>query len=98
MERISYGQKWPMASSSEDTAVQGNCEVAGIHDERQPEPETANFNGLLLKVHAIKTVLDDFRLLLVNPLVAVLADDWLRCLVQMPLRIACICESGGRSI
>lgn len=25
-------------------------------------------------------------------------DDWLRCLVQMPLRIACICESGGRSI
>jgi hypothetical protein len=26
------------------------------------------------------------------------ADDWLRCLVQMPLRIACICESGGRSI
>lgn len=26
------------------------------------------------------------------------ADDWLRCLVQMPLRIACVCESGGRSI
>lgn len=26
------------------------------------------------------------------------ADDWLRCLVQMPLRISCICESGGRSI
>ena len=26
------------------------------------------------------------------------ADDWLRCLVQMPLRIACICESGKRSI
>lgn len=26
------------------------------------------------------------------------ADDWLRCLVQMPFRIACICESGGRSI
>ena len=26
------------------------------------------------------------------------ADQWLRCLVQMPLRIACICESGGRSI
>ena len=26
------------------------------------------------------------------------ADDWLRCLVQMPLRIASICESGGRSI
>ena len=26
------------------------------------------------------------------------ADDWLRCLVQMPLRIACICESGNRSI
>ena len=26
------------------------------------------------------------------------ADEWLRCLVQMPLRIACICESGGRSI
>ena len=25
-------------------------------------------------------------------------DDWLRCLVQMPLRIACVCESGGRSI
>ena len=25
-------------------------------------------------------------------------EDWLRCLVQMPLRIACICESGGRSI
>ena len=25
-------------------------------------------------------------------------DDWLRCLVQMPLRIASICESGGRSI
>ena len=25
-------------------------------------------------------------------------DDWLRCLVQIPLRIACICESGGRSI
>jgi hypothetical protein len=26
------------------------------------------------------------------------ADDWLRCLVQMPLRIASICESGRRSI
>ena len=26
------------------------------------------------------------------------ADDWLRCLVQMPLRISCICESGKRSI
>ena len=26
------------------------------------------------------------------------AEDWLRCLVQMPLRIACICESGKRSI
>lgn len=26
------------------------------------------------------------------------ADDWLRCLVQMPLRITCLCESGGRSI
>lgn len=26
------------------------------------------------------------------------ADEWLRCLVQMPLRIACICESAGRSI
>jgi hypothetical protein len=26
------------------------------------------------------------------------ADDWLRCLVQMPLRISCICESGRRSI
>jgi hypothetical protein len=26
------------------------------------------------------------------------ADDWLRCLVQMPLRIACICESGKRSV
>lgn len=26
------------------------------------------------------------------------ADDWLRCLIQMPLRIASICESGGRSI
>ena len=25
-------------------------------------------------------------------------DDWLRCLVQMPLPISCICESGGRSI
>ncbi len=25
-------------------------------------------------------------------------DDWLRCLAQMPLRIACVCESGGRSI
>ena len=25
-------------------------------------------------------------------------DDWLRCLVQVPLRIACICESGGRSV
>jgi hypothetical protein len=25
-------------------------------------------------------------------------DDWLRCLIQMPLRIASICESGGRSI
>lgn len=24
-------------------------------------------------------------------------EDWLRCLIQMPLRIACICESGGRS-
>ena len=26
------------------------------------------------------------------------SDQWLRCLVQMPLRIACICESGGRSV
>ena len=26
------------------------------------------------------------------------ADDWLRCLVQVPLRIASICDSGGRSI
>jgi hypothetical protein len=26
------------------------------------------------------------------------ADDWLRCLVQIPLRISCICESGWRSI
>lgn len=26
------------------------------------------------------------------------ADDWLRCLVQMPLPIASICESGGRSV
>ena len=26
------------------------------------------------------------------------ADEWLRCLVQMPFRIASICESGGRSI
>jgi hypothetical protein len=26
------------------------------------------------------------------------SDDWLRCLVQMPFRIASICESGGRSI
>ncbi len=26
------------------------------------------------------------------------ADDWLRCLVQVPLRIASICESGRRSI
>ena len=25
-------------------------------------------------------------------------DQWLRCLVQVPLRIACICDSGGRSI
>ena len=25
-------------------------------------------------------------------------DDWLRCLIQLPLRIACICESGRRSI
>jgi hypothetical protein len=25
-------------------------------------------------------------------------DEWLRCLVQIPLRIACVCESGGRSI
>jgi len=25
-------------------------------------------------------------------------EDWLRCLVQLPLRIACVCESGGRSI
>lgn len=25
-------------------------------------------------------------------------DEWLRCLVQMPFRIASICESGGRSI
>lgn len=25
-------------------------------------------------------------------------DDWLRCLVQLPLRIASICDSGGRSI
>lgn len=26
------------------------------------------------------------------------ADDWLRCLVQLPLPIVCICESGKRSI
>jgi len=26
------------------------------------------------------------------------ADEWLRCLVQLPLRIACVCESGKRSI
>lgn len=26
------------------------------------------------------------------------AEDWLRCLVQLPIRIASICESGGRSI
>ena len=26
------------------------------------------------------------------------ADEWLRCLIQLPLRIASICESGGRSI
>ena len=26
------------------------------------------------------------------------ADDWLRCLIQVPLRIVSICESGGRSI
>jgi hypothetical protein len=26
------------------------------------------------------------------------AGEWLRCLVQMPFRIASICESGGRSI
>jgi hypothetical protein len=25
-------------------------------------------------------------------------EDWMRCLIQMPLRIASICESGGRSI
>jgi hypothetical protein len=25
-------------------------------------------------------------------------DDWLRCLIQMPLRIVSVCESGGRSI
>jgi hypothetical protein len=25
-------------------------------------------------------------------------DEWLRCLTQMPLRIACICESGRRSV
>jgi hypothetical protein len=25
-------------------------------------------------------------------------EDWLRCLIQIPLRIACVCESGGRSI
>lgn len=25
-------------------------------------------------------------------------DDWLRCIVQMPLRVSCICESGRRSI
>ena len=25
-------------------------------------------------------------------------EDWLRCLIQLPLRIASICESGGRSI
>ena len=25
-------------------------------------------------------------------------EDWLRCLIQMPLRIVSICESGGRSI
>jgi hypothetical protein len=26
------------------------------------------------------------------------SDDWLRCLIQFPLRISSICESGGRSI
>lgn len=26
------------------------------------------------------------------------ADDWLRCLIQLPLRVASICDSGGRSI
>jgi hypothetical protein len=26
------------------------------------------------------------------------SEDWLRCLIQMPLRIACVSESGGRSI
>jgi hypothetical protein len=26
------------------------------------------------------------------------SEDWLRCLIQMPLRIVSICESGGRSI
>lgn len=26
------------------------------------------------------------------------ADEWLRCLIQMPLRIASICESGKRSL
>ena len=25
-------------------------------------------------------------------------EDWLRCLIQLPLAIACICDSGGRSI
>jgi hypothetical protein len=25
-------------------------------------------------------------------------DEWLRCLIQLPLRIASVCESGGRSI
>ncbi|HEV2692204.1 MAG TPA: hypothetical protein VG347_04855 [Verrucomicrobiae bacterium] len=25
-------------------------------------------------------------------------EDWLRCLIQLPLKIATICESGGRSI
>jgi hypothetical protein len=25
-------------------------------------------------------------------------EEWLRCLIQLPLRIASICESGGRSI
>jgi hypothetical protein len=26
------------------------------------------------------------------------ADDWLRCLIQIPLRITSLCESGGKSI
>ena len=26
------------------------------------------------------------------------SEDWLRCLIQMPLRITSLCESGGRSI